>query len=109
MLLHCFRLDHFRQTSTILTMYKPPPRPHLCRGRQVFLYKRAQIFVADLWGALGGKGLGCFEDISCLTTFADYRVPVVLRELGVLHYSDDLASKVGGKTEGATSPSFSSS
>ena len=26
--------------------------------------------------------------------FADYRVPVVLRQLGILQYSDQLASKV---------------
>ena len=26
------------------------------KGRQVFFYKRAQIFVADVWGAFGGKG-----------------------------------------------------
>lgn len=42
-------------------------------GRQVFLYKRAQIFVGDLWGAFGGKGLGEFEDMDRLTMFADYR------------------------------------
>jgi hypothetical protein len=63
---------------------------------QVFLYKRAQIFVADLYGAFGGTGLGAFSDISCLTMFADYRVPVVLRCMGVLEYSDQLAAKVGG-------------
>ncbi len=65
-----------------------------CRGRQVFLYKRAQIFVADVWGAFGGAGLGAFSDIGRLTTFADYRVPVVLRQLGVLRYADNLAKQV---------------
>jgi Potential Queuosine, Q, salvage protein family len=65
-----------------------------CRGRQVLLYKRAQIFVADVWGAFGGTGLGAFHDLERLTTFADYRVPVVLRQLGVLRYADDLAHQV---------------
>ena len=32
-------------------------------GRQCFFYKRAQIFVGDLWGAFGGEGLGAFRDI----------------------------------------------
>lgn len=60
----------------------------------MFLYKRAQIFVADVWGAFGGAGLGAFPDLHRLTTFADYRVPVLLRQLSVLHYSPELAAKV---------------
>ncbi len=43
------------------------------RGRQVFFYKRAQIFAGDLWGAFGGRGYGEFQDIAQLTMFADYR------------------------------------
>ncbi|EFJ39686.1 hypothetical protein VOLCADRAFT_120119 [Volvox carteri f. nagariensis] len=64
------------------------------RGRQVFLYKRAQIFVGDVYGAFGGEGLGAFCDIDQLTMFADYRVPVVLRNMGILSYSEELAAKV---------------
>jgi hypothetical protein len=36
----------------------------------VFFYKRAQIFVGDLFGAFGGQGLGAFHDIDQLTMFA---------------------------------------
>ncbi|KAG1666814.1 hypothetical protein FOA52_011655 [Chlamydomonas sp. UWO 241] len=64
------------------------------RGRQVFLYKRAQIFVGDLYGAYGGVGLGAFRDMNEITMFADYRVPVVLRQLGILVYSEALATQV---------------
>jgi hypothetical protein len=46
------------------------------RGRQVFLYKRAQIFAGDLYGAYGGRGLGAFDDIHRITMFADYRCEV---------------------------------
>lgn len=38
-------------------------------GRRVKLFKRAQIFVADLWAALNAKGLGEFGDIDHLTMF----------------------------------------
>mmetsp|Transcript_32531 Transcript_32531/g.71107 ORF Transcript_32531/g.71107 Transcript_32531/m.71107 type:complete len:224 (-) Transcript_32531:795-1466(-) len=69
------------------------------RGRQVFLYKRAQIFVGDVWGSFCGEGLGSFRDISELTMFADYRVPVVLRQLGIIEYSKQLAEMVDGKVE----------
>ncbi len=68
--------------------------PHHHRGRQVFFYKRAQIFVGDVWGAFAGQGLGRFDDIHSVTMFADYRVPVVLRQHGVLQYSDALAQMV---------------
>ena len=39
-------------------------------GRKVRFMKRAQIFVADLWAAMNGKGLGDFDDIGQLTMFA---------------------------------------
>ncbi|GAM22561.1 hypothetical protein SAMD00019534_057360, partial [Acytostelium subglobosum LB1] len=68
-------------------------------GRQVFFYKRAQIFVGDLWGAYEGKGLGRFDDIDQLTMFADYRVPQILRWMGILEYGDALAKIVDGKQE----------
>ena len=63
-------------------------------GRQVFFYKRAQIFAADVYGAFQGRGFGHFPDIGELTMFADYRVPVVLRKLGILQLSGSLVSKV---------------
>ena len=107
----------------------------MSRGREVWLLKRARIFVGDVWGAfqvepmehlychrlheplksfykavflqlgcsnlkvcicsgLQGKGLGAFHDIGELTMFADYRVPVVLRQLDILQYSPELAHKV---------------
>lgn len=66
----------------------------LYKGHQIFLYKRAQIFAADLWGAFKGQGYGNFHDISSLTIFADYIVPAVLRQLGVLKYSSTLSSTI---------------
>jgi Queuosine salvage protein len=63
-------------------------------GEEVRFYKRAQILVADLAGAFDHEGLGAFDDLDCLTAFADYKVPQVLRRLGVLVYSDDLAGKI---------------
>ena len=71
----------------------------LYRGRQVFFYKRAQIFVADLYGSFGGEGLGSFADIGSLTMFADYRVPVVLRTLGILRYAPALAAQLEARQE----------
>lgn len=69
------------------------------KGRQVFLYKRAQIFAADLWGAFKGQGYGEFNDISSVTIFADYIVPAVLQQLGVLRFSPSLASSINCQSE----------
>ncbi|XP_074270454.1 uncharacterized protein LOC141594181 [Silene latifolia] len=79
----------------LVTQHFPGFRDHtVYKGHQIFLYKRAQIFVADLWGAFKGKGFGEFKDIGSITIFADYIVPAVLRHLGVLHYTSSLASIV---------------
>ena len=64
------------------------------RGEEVFFYKRAQLLAADLHGALEGKSWGEFHDVGELTAFADYKLPQVLRQLGVLEYSMELADKV---------------
>lgn len=67
---------------------------HPLTGKQLFFYKRAQIFCADIWGAFGGKGIGEFTDIQKLTMFADYRVPQILRHDNILQYSTALAEQI---------------
>jgi hypothetical protein len=63
-------------------------------GKEVFFYKRAQLFVADLHGAFAGRSWGRFDDMGGLTAFADYKLPQVLRQAGVLQYDSFLAGKV---------------
>ena len=63
-------------------------------GEPVRLYKRAQILISDLHGIYGGRGLGAFSDLDQLTAFADYKIPQVLREAGILVYADDLADTI---------------
>jgi hypothetical protein len=67
------------------------------QDHKAFFYKRAQIFAADLHGAFGGKDWGHFADIDKLTAFADYKLPQVLRQLGILRYTRALAQKVDQK------------
>eukprot|EP00850_Spirogloea_muscicola_P015034 SM000112S23976 [mRNA] locus=s112:93051:95138:+ [translate_table: standard] len=67
------------------------------KGQQIALYKRAQIFVGDIWGAFRGEGLGSFSNMEDLTMFADYLVPAILREWGVLIYGDRLAAQIDNK------------
>jgi len=64
------------------------------RGQKVFFWKRAQLFVADVHAAFSGQGWGRYGDIAALSAFADYKLPQVLRELGILSYHPDLAGRV---------------
>ncbi len=63
-------------------------------NRIVFL-KRAQIFVGDINAALK-LNLGGLEQ---LTTFADYRVPQILRHFHILEYSPKLSEMVDSGAE----------
>jgi hypothetical protein len=63
-------------------------------GHEVRFYKQAQILVGDLAGGLDHSSLGQFHDLDTLTAFADYKVPQVLRQLGILCYSDSLAGRI---------------
>lgn len=71
----------------------------LYAGQPVGFYKRAQICVADLHAALGGQDPAAFRDLASLTAFADYKVPQILRALGILEYSPTLAARVDGLEE----------
>jgi hypothetical protein len=64
------------------------------KGKRVFILKRAQILVADIWACFGGKGLGEFVDIDNLTMFADYRVPQALVALGALQYTEEFMDEL---------------
>ena len=63
-------------------------------GQKIYFYKRAQIFAADLYGAFTGKAWGYFKDIDKLTAFADYKLPQVLRHVGILQYNPSLEHTV---------------
>lgn len=69
------------------------------RGFHVCLYKRAQIFCADVYGTFKGQGWGKFHDVDQLTAFADYKLPQLLRAHNVLHYEPSLADKVDAQVE----------
>ncbi|MGH2542499.1 MAG: queuosine 5'-phosphate N-glycosylase/hydrolase, partial [Ardenticatenaceae bacterium] len=79
----------------LVTAEFPGFRDHaIYHGWPIYFYKRAQIFVGDLWGSFAGESLGRFDDIARLTMFADYRIPQLLRAEGILDYSTRLASIV---------------
>jgi len=60
------------------------------RGKRVNFYKRAQIFAYDLSLLPELK----ITNLKSLTLFADYKLPQILRALGVLEYDPGLAEKL---------------
>ena len=63
-------------------------------GQPVRFYKRAQLAAAMLFEAFGGREWGNLARTDRLTVFADYKLPQVLRRLGILIYDPDLAATV---------------
>lgn len=53
-------------------------------------YKRAQIFAYDI-GLLSDLKV---KNLKCLTAFADYKIPQILRAFGIFRYKPELAKKV---------------
>ncbi|HEY7020188.1 MAG TPA: queuosine salvage family protein [Ktedonobacterales bacterium] len=68
-------------------------------GQPVPFLKRAQICVADIYTAFGGKGLGAITGLDQLTAFADYKLPQLLRYQGVMLYAPGLAAQVDSYQE----------
>ena len=66
----------------------------LYRTHTVRFLKRAQICVADLHSLFNGQSWGAFPDIDQLTVFADYKLPQVLRQYGILEYHPSLAQRI---------------
>ena len=63
-------------------------------GQRVAFSKRAQLVAGMLVQAFGGQKWGRFEDFDRLTVYADYKLPQVLRRLGILAYDGSLAALV---------------
>ena len=72
------------------------------RGTTVRLYKLAQLALWQLHLALGASGGWALADLGLMSAFADYILPVALRRMGILSYSDGLEAKIdtGALVEG---------
>jgi Queuosine salvage protein len=60
----------------------------------VRFYKRAQLAAAQLYEAFGGRSWGDLSQTDLLTVFADYKLPQVLRRMGIMVYDAELAATV---------------
>lgn len=69
------------------------------KGKRVYFYKRAQLLISDIYQAFNGHELGRLKNINELTACADYKLPFVLRRLGILSYSDCLTEKIDNQIQ----------
>jgi len=67
-------------------------------GSSIPFYKRAQLTAAQLYEAFGGCSWGRLARTDLLTVFADYKLPQVLRRMGILVYDADLSKTVDSQT-----------
>jgi hypothetical protein len=63
-------------------------------GRDVVFFKRAQLVAADVNTVYKKNTKTSINNIDILCAFADYKLPQILRQFGVLVYSKELAEKV---------------
>ena len=85
------------ESSSLITAGTPPPPPP--PPPLLYFYKRAQICVGDLHAALAGANLQTDDNdasnhMDDITTFADYRVPQLLRHYHIIQYSTKLAQQI---------------
>ena len=69
------------------------------KDKEIYFYKRAQLFIADIHQLFGGKGFGALKNVDQLTACADYKLPQILRKVGILEYTTALAEKIDNKIE----------
>ncbi len=69
------------------------------RSEKVYFNKRAQLLVADIHQAFEGRGIGKLNNVDQLTACADYKLPQMLRKMGIIKYSNELAEKIDHYTE----------
>lgn len=65
---------------------------------EVPFWKRAQLAVAMAYGRFKNRDTFQIKDPAAFTLFVDYNLPNILRYLGVLKYSDDLARLIDSQT-----------
>lgn len=86
-----------RLLSLILDNFETFRDSAVYENRTVPFHKRVQLLISDIYGAVGDEYSSGLEGLENLTAFADYKIPQVLRELGITIYGKDLAERVDDK------------
>lgn len=84
--------------DVIISYFKDFKDERLYKGKRIYFYKLAQLLTSDILHIREVKEK-IKVDYSHLVGCADYKIPQVMRELGILEYSEELASLVDNKKE----------
>lgn len=68
------------------------------KGQRVYFYKKAQLVVNDIYSNILGVDSGIVGVDQLLGT-ADYKIPAILRQHGILEYTPDLAERIDNRVE----------
>lgn len=90
--------DAIKLLDLIISHFPSFEDSSLYKGKRVYFYKRAQLLIADIY-QMFNNGYGKLKNINQITACADYKLPKVLRGLGVLKYKKELAEKIDNKIE----------
>lgn len=69
------------------------------KNQTVLFYKKAQLLVHDLKEGFVGTKYSQISNIDELTGEADYKVPAILRNMGILVYDAELSTKIDNRVE----------
>jgi hypothetical protein len=66
------------------------------KGRKIYFLKRGQLLLSDIYQNFNNFNL---KNSDKLTACADYKLPQILRKLGILEYNKEIANKIDNKEE----------
>ncbi len=89
--------DALKLLDVIVTTFPSFQDIRIYQGKTIYFHKRAQLLISDIYQLFRGKKYGNLKNINKLTACADYKLPMVLRRLGILKYTKELAQKVDNK------------
>lgn len=92
------KMDVLNLMELILTHFPSFNDSSPYKGKTIYFQKRVQLLIADIHQMLKEKGYN-MKNFDKITACADYKLPMVLRKLGILEYSKELANKVDKKIE----------
>jgi hypothetical protein len=69
------------------------------KGKKVYFYKRVQLLISDIAEIFKREGAGNITNTDKLFGCADYKIPQLMRKLGILEYSKELSERIDGKIE----------
>ena len=89
--------DALKLLEIVLTSFPSFQDFETYKGKKIYFQKRAQGLVEGIYSIFNGKSYGSLKNISSLTALADYIIPNMLREIGILKYKKELKEKIDNK------------